>query len=174
LSFRESAGLKIKVSKSNESLIFIVDGYSADLVRVSLESLVKVLKLRHEEILVDSQKNLNKELLRSHNESIVLFENLFLALNSESSTKNKFLQYERFVSGVEYFAIQREFDRIFNMFNSYINTRQTVLMEPIVVLERRLFPKLWKPSLIGAFLGIFCIWIFGVLQIQRRSAALNK
>lgn len=167
LSVEEQAGLAIKPTKSGDALIITVSGGSADLVRVSIDSLVAELVSKHDAILNSYQADIRKELSKLDLELDVLSKRLARTFDGRTVASPKPAEERGFVTGFEIIAIQHDLEYRLNRSSllresiSSANIRPTSLIEPASVLERRMFPTLWRTCLLGALLGIIlsAIWV---------------
>jgi hypothetical protein len=167
LNVEEGAGLTTKQTRNGDFLIITVVGGSADLVRVSIDSVVAELVSKHDAILNAYQVDIRKELSKLDLERGVLSKRLATMLDGQAVARPKPVDERGLVTGFGVMTIQHDLEYKLNRSSllresiSSANIRPTSLMESVSVTERRMFSSLWRACLFGALLGfvLSAIWV---------------
>jgi hypothetical protein len=163
LSPQDDARLFVRKTKDGESLTIRVSGNTAEIVQISLDAILVELLSRHEALLNNYKLDVRKEESRLYLEQEKLLESLPIKSNRDTSciyspSVEKILEPE-----FDFLQIMRVMELNKNMALKSINVhaRPTNLMGIVSISERRFFPSLWRPCLLGALAGLFiiAIWI---------------
>jgi len=167
LNIDEDAGLTIKPTRNSDSLIITVVGSSAELVRISINSIAEELVSKHDALIAAYEADIRKEISMLNSEIDVLSKRLASMLDGQAVARPKPVDERGLVTGFGVMAIQHELDYKLNRSSllresiSSANIRPTSLIESASVSKRRMFSSVWRACLFGTLLGVFLsvLWV---------------
>lgn len=175
LDANEGDGLIIKPMRNVDSLIIKLSGGTAELVQITIDSLVAELVAKHDALIDAYKSDILKELSQLNVEINALSQRLAATIEVYENISSKFAEEKGFVTGFRIMSMQHDLDYKQNRASilreaiSSSNIRPTFLIEPVSVFQKRLFSRLRHAVLFGGLLGILVSVLF--VQWRKYSAA---
>jgi prefoldin subunit 5 len=150
-------GLSVKQNRNANSMLIIVRGSSAELVRTAVDAVVAELLSKHAEILSEYQADTRQELSKLETEIDRLSKRVARVSNVRTGASTGFelalLQHDLELNISRASALRESI--------SSKNMRPTTLLEPVAISERKMLASPWRACALGALLGILfsVIWI---------------
>lgn len=159
--------------KSNDAFIINVVADSPEMAQSSIDSVVAELIDKHKKIVNDYQSDIHKIISYLESEIAELQKRINILSTSTpppnieiNAKKELYTRFDPLSKQLNLSMLEQKKDQRMQHLISVGSTsaRMTQLLEPNIVLEKRLFPTLWRPCLLGALVGILLSMIWAQLK----------